>query len=583
MRPNGTGRSTPTCAYHCAVSSEESGGKAATFDQTYDPGAAGPALRAPLRDLPLAEQTMPVMLRRQADRYGDKPFIVTEAETWTYRQTVDVAARTAGALAGRGVRRGDHVGIMAGNGPDLMATILGCAWLGAIVVPLNTFYRGPVLKHVLTNSGCSMLITEAEYVPVIEACDPPATLTDLWLLDPEEVPEPTGSLRLGSWSRAAEAIPAAPVKPGDPMAILYTSGTSGVSKGVRCPHAQFYWWAIVASEHLEITEDDVLYQILPLFHTNAINSMVQAMVAGATYTLGARFSASRFWRDVAAADATVIYVLGAILPMLCSRPPAPGDTAHRVRVALSPATPTDLGPVFRDRFGVRIVDGFGSTETNMVIGTRPDRHRPGYMGVPVDDFELRVVDEDGVDVPYGTPGELLCRSGRPFAFATAYHGMPEATAHAWRDGWFHTGDRVVWEPDGWLRFTDRIKDVIRRRGENISSYEVEQVMGQHPSVADIAVIAVPSDLAEDEVMAVVQPVEGVELDIEELIEFCRPQLPYFALPRYVDVVARLPTTENSKVTKGPLRERGVTPTTVDLQVPRPPVGESSAAEAIPAP
>lgn len=563
--------------------SEATDGGAVLSDQTYDPNEAGPQQPSPLRGLPLTEQTMPAMLQRQAERYGDKPFIITATDTWTYRETVDAAARTAGALANRGIGRGDHVGIMAGNGADLMATILGCAWLGAIVVPLNTFYRGPVLKHVLTNSECSVLITESAYVPVIEACEPPAALKELWLLDPDQAPEPTGSLRLGTWSRDAEPVPAAPVNPGDPMAILYTSGTSGVSKGVRCPHAQFYWWAIVAAEHLEITEDDTLYQILPLFHTNAINSMFQAMVSGATYTLGSRFSASRFWRDVAAADATVIYVLGAILPMLCSRPPAPSDTAHRVRVALSPATPTDLGPVFRDRFGVQIVDGFGSTETNMVIGTRPDRHRPGYMGVPVDDFELRVVDEHDVDVPYGTPGELLCRSRRPFAFATAYHGMPEATVHAWRDGWFHTGDRVVWEPDGWLRFTDRIKDVIRRRGENISSFEVEQVMGQHPSVADVAVIAVPSDLAEDEVMAVVQPVEGAELDIEDLIEFSRPQLPYFALPRYVDVVAKLPTTENSKVTKGPLRERGVTPTTVDLQPPRMPEGGDSKTEPAPAP
>lgn len=530
---------------------------------------AGPRMRAPLRDLPVTEQTLPALLRHQAARHGDKPFIVTETETWSFRETVDVAASAAGELAARGVRGGDHVGVMVRNGAELLRIIFGCAWLGAIVVPLNTFYRGPVLRHVLTNAECEVLITEAQYVPLVEACDPPDTLTGLWLLDPQNAPETTGRLRTGAWTHTAAAVPAAPVKPGDPLAILYTSGTSGVSKGVRCPHAQFYWWAIVAAEHLEITEEDVLYQILPLFHTNAINSMVQALVSGATYTMGLRFSASRFWADVADSGATVIYLLGAILPMLCSRPPGPQDTAHRVRVALSPATPDDLGPVFRDRFGVQLVDGFGSTETNMVIGVRPGRHRPGFMGVPVDDFELRVVDEDGLDVPRGAPGELLCRSHRPFAFGTAYHGMAEATAHTWRDGWFHTGDRVVWEADGWLRFMDRIKDVIRRRGENISSFEVEQILGQFPQVAAVAVIAVASDLAEDEVMAVIQPVPGADLDLDDLIEFCRPLLPYFALPRYIDVVDELPTTENAKIRKVALRERGVTETTVDLQPPRP--------------
>lgn len=534
--------------------------------QGYEGGE--PAMRSPLRGLPLTEQTLPALLTRQAHQYGEQPFIVTETEQWSFREAVDVAARAAGELSARGISRGDHVGIMAQNSAEMLRILLGAAWLGAVLVPLNTFLRGPVLQHELTNAELRLLITEAEYLPALTECDPPAALTEVCLLDPHNAPPTSVRFQLQSWQCTAEPVPAAPVQPGDTMAILYTSGTTGVSKGVRCPYAQFYWWAINASEHLEITETDVLYQILPLFHTNAINSMVQALVSGATYTLGLRFSASRFWQDVADNDATVIYLLGSILPMLCAQEPSAQDRAHRVRVALSPATPEELGPVFRDRFGVDLVDGFGSTETNMVIGFRAGYQRPGYMGIPVDDHEVRVVNEHDVDVARGTPGELLCRSRHPFAFATGYHAMPEATVRGWWDGWFHTGDRVVWEENGWLRFLDRIKDVIRRRGENISSVEVEQVLGKHPQVAQVAVFAVPSDLAEDEVMAAIEPTPGAELDLAELTEFCRPLLPYFALPRYVDIVDQLPTTENAKVRKTELRERGVTLTTVDLQPPR---------------
>lgn len=510
------------------------------------PGGAPllPTHRSPMRDLPAAERTVPRLLELQAQRYGDKPLVVRGATTWSYRDTVERAARTAGALQGRGIEPGDRIALLCGNRLELLETVLGCAWLGAIAVPLNTALRGAGLRHALTDSGARVVVVEPDLVAVLDEVDVPV---ERWVVG-QTFPEP------------GPALPARPAAPGDTLAILYTSGTTGLPKGVCCPHAQFSWWGVIVGECLEITDEDVLYTCLPLFHTNALNAFFQAVCAGATYVLGGRFSASRFWDEARAAGATVTYLLGAMVQILLTRP---DDTAHRVRIALSPATPAAAHAAFRERFGVLLVDGYGSTETNMVLGAHPAAQRPGYMGVVLPDHEVRVVDADGLDVPDGQPGELVCRSRQPYSYATGYFENPAATAAAYRDLWFHTGDRVVREPDGWLRFLDRLTDSIRRRGENISSLEVEQVIATHPAVAAVAVYAVPSELSEDEVMAAVVPRPGERVDPAELTAWCEPRLARFAIPRYVDVVAELPLTENGKVRKAVLRERGVTGGTWD--------------------
>ena len=235
---------------------------------------------------------------------------------------------------------------------------------------------------------------------------------------------------------------------------------------------------------LDISEDDVLYTCLPLFHTNALNAFVQALVAGATYHLGPRFSASRFWGRLAESGATVTYLLGAMVNILMSSPEGPHDRAHTVRDALAPATSPSIFDRFRDRFGIQLVEGYGSTETNCPIAVSWERQRGGWMGQVRAGFDARVVDAHDEEVPDGSPGELVLRNDPPFAFATGYfRDGPRRTVEAWRNLWFHTGDQVVRDPDGWFRFTDRIKDAIRRRGENISSFEVEQALLLHADVS----------------------------------------------------------------------------------------------------
>lgn len=519
---------------------------------------------APLRGLAVERQTVPALLELQAAALADVPLLRIGRAERTYAEVVDVVARTAGTLAAAGIRRGDRVAMMCENRVELLDLILGCAWLGAIAVPVNTALRGAQLRHVLENSGARTLAVDSALLDVLAHAGRPEALEEVWALDGVPDQEPAG-YRVTPPPDVGEPVPAAAVGPGDTLAILYTSGTTGPSKGVCCPHAQFYWWGMHVSEWLQIRSRDVLYTCLPLFHTNALNAFTQALVSGATYVVGPRFSASRFWARAAEAGADVSYLLGAMVNILWAQPPSPADRAHTVRVALAPATPPRLVEPFRERFGTDLVEGYGSTETNAVVGQRAGSGRIGAMGTVIDGFEALVVDEYDRPRPDGEAGELVLRHREPYAFATGYWRMPEKTVEAWRNLWFHTGDRVVRDADGSFRFIDRLKDAIRRRGENISSFEVEQVLMEHEAVATVAVFAVPSELAEDEVMAAVVPEDGMSLDPVELIRHCEPRLAYFAIPRFVDVVDEVPLTENGKIRKAALRERGVTATTWDRE------------------
>jgi crotonobetaine/carnitine-CoA ligase len=511
---------------------------------------------SPLRGLELGKQTLPGLIMLGAERFGDKSLLRFDALDRSFDEVRDEVAAAGGTLTEAGIGRGDRVAMMCENRIELLDLMLGCAWIGAVAVPLNTALRGDQLRHQLSNSGARVLVMDSGLVDLLGVVEKPASLEAVWALDgvPDQVP---AGYDVVEPPAPGAPVDAARVGAGETAAILYTSGTTGPAKGVQCPHAQFYWWGILMGEVFDLTEDDVLYTSLPLFHTNALNAFVQALVAGSTFHLGPRFSASRFWTRLAEADATVTYVLGAMVNILMSRPEGPEDRAHKVRVALAPATPPDLFDRFGERFGLQLLDGYGSTEANGVLFSTMDDQRPGFMGPVREGFQAIVADDQDQELPDGTDGELLLRADPPFSFATGYFGMPEKTVEAWRNLWFHTGDRVVREPDGWFRFVDRIKDTIRRRGENISSFEVEQAILSHPAVSAAAAFPVASEMAEDEVAAALILEDGASLTPEELMRHCEPRLAYFAIPRFVRIVAELPQTANGKVRKSVLRDAGV--------------------------
>ena len=511
------------------------------------------------------DRTLPAILTRQAERFAQRPLVTAGDTTWTYADTCEAAARFAGTMQSAGIQGGDRIAIICSNRIEFLEVVLGCAWLGAIAVPINVASRGPQLQHILSNCGARLLMMEAAYAENLAMLDPgELAIETIWLIG-AAADVRMGEIGSAPLPRGSERIAAAAVQPGDLSLILYTSGTTGPSKGVCCPQAQYFWWAVNTASLLQLRTDDVLCTSLPLFHTNALNTFYQALLTGSCVRYEKRFSASGFFSSLAHHRATVTYLLGAMVPILLSRPVSQEETSHSVRIALAPGVPAQFHEEFTQRTGIRLLDGWGSTETNFVLGTTVEHQKPGLMGPVFEGFQARVVDDQDNDVADDTAGELVVRADDPFAFATGYFGTPEKTVEAWRNLWFHTGDRVVRQADGYFRFVDRLKDSIRRRGENISSFEVEQVLLSHPAVANAAAFPVRSPLAEDEVMAVVVLHPGQPLTESELIAFCEPRLPYFALPRYLEFMNELPSTESGKVQKYKLRERGVTERTWDRE------------------
>ncbi len=536
------------------------------------PEASSLASATAIEPLPPAERTLPAMLARGAARHGERPLLGFGDASWSHGDLPRLAASRAATLRKAGVGRGDRVALMLSNRIELIEVFVACGSIGAAVVPINTASMGPQIGYVLRDSDARLLVIEDGFVARLENADLGGTSLDaIWVVG-EAIPVEAMAVAV-----ACTAFPdrpdvtdddddadddtasdEAPILPSDTLAILYTSGTTGPAKGVLCSHAQYHWWGVHSAEILGVVAGDVLCTTLPLFHINALNTFAQASLTGARVAFEPRFSASAFWPTMQQRGATVVYLLGAMVPILLAQPVSPAERAHKVRIGLGPGVPASAGAAFVERTGVPLVEGYGSTETNFVIASAPGRSRAGCMGWLRPGFEAKVVDAFDIELPAGEAGELLLRADQPFAFSSGYFGQPEATVAAWRNLWFHTGDRVVREADGAFRFVDRIKDAIRRRGENISSYEVEQVLQSHPSVAAVAVYPVRSELAEDEVMAALVARPGEMLAPAELSSFCASRLPYFAIPRYIEIVAELPRTENGKVQKYKLRERGVT-------------------------
>lgn len=530
---------------------------------------------ASLSALPPESRTIVAMLRRQASAFGNQPLLQIGDVSWRHADAAQAAARRAAALKTAGVRHGDRIALMTSNRIEFLEVFLGSSWLGAVTVPVNTASMGPQIGYFLADSGARLLVIEQAFVDRLAHANLEASgLEAIWVIgSAPALPATIGGIACHGYPLTAagadEPEPAA-VLPGDMLALLYTSGTTGPAKGVICPHAQYYWWGANSATILGLTADDVLCTTLPLFHINALNTLAQAVITGCSVVFEGRFSASGFWPTMQQRGATVVYLLGAMVPILLAQPESARERAHRVRIGLGPGVPTAAGEAFFVRTGVQLLEGYGSTETNFVIATRPEDNssgasRRGVMGWLQPGFDACVVDAQDVSVPDGIAGELLLRADEPFAFASGYFGQPDKTVEAWRNLWFHTGDRVIREPDGAYRFVDRIKDAIRRRGENISSYEVEQVLLSHPGVAAAAVFPVRSELAEDEVMATLVARPDWVLNPADLVGFCESRLPYFAIPRYIDIVADLPRTENGKVQKFKLRDQGVSAGTWDRQ------------------
>ena len=351
--------------------------------------------------LPPLSRTLPGMLQRQAERFGARPLLQIGDVHWSHRDAAGAAGRAGAALRQAGIGRGDRVALMIGNRAEFLEVLLGCGWIGAVAVPVNTASMGPQIGYYLADSGARLLVIEAGFAERLAAAAlERSVLESIWVVgaDGRRFIPPLVDKPSQPYSAAGIApIEAAEgVLPGDPLAILYTSGTTGPAKGVACPHAQFFYWGANTVRILGIGSADVLCTTLPLFHVNALNTFFQAALAGCRVVYEARFSASGFWPAMQASMASVIYLLGAMVPILLAQPEAPAERAHRVRLGLGPGVPAAAGRAFEARTGVPLLEGYGSTETNFAIAGRLDALHTGTMGWLQPGFDARVVDEQTI-------------------------------------------------------------------------------------------------------------------------------------------------------------------------------------------
>jgi carnitine-CoA ligase len=510
------------------------------------------------------ERTIGRLIAGAAEAHPERLFLAWEDERWSYADLESITNRYAGSFAGLGVRKGDRVAILMRNRPEYYWTLWGLGKLGAIPVTINTSAKKDLLAYFISQSRSGRLVCAAEFAAEIGELLPRLpNLRGVILADAEGDPAferarlevtPLRELERGEDARP----PLDAVDGSDPAAIFYTSGTTGPSKGVLTPHSQPRALAREIVSYFELDSDDVLFTCLPMFHVNAVwYTGYAAIEAGASVALVERFSARNFWKQIDRYGATQFNFMGSMANILKTLEPSEEERRNRVRTSLIGPATADVIELFRERYGIGVITGYGSTEMYLMCRFKPWEvpEKIGTAGAISPGGQLKVVDEDGEECPTGTAGELVIKPDDPGWMMNGYFEMPEATGKAIRDGWFHSGDRGFLDEDGYLHFVDRIKDSIRRRGENISAFELETQVDKHPGVQEVAAIPVPSELGEDEIMVWLVPVPGAELDPAEVIGFCEERLGRYMVPRFVEIVAELPKTPTSRIEKYKLRER----------------------------
>ncbi|HWK68912.1 MAG TPA: AMP-binding protein [Rhizobiaceae bacterium] len=520
------------------------------------------------------------MLERWASVQPEKTFaIFTDGSEWTYAETLREAVTTANALRALGVRQGERVLCWLPNSADCLRVWFGLNYLGAVFVPLNLAYRGNLLRHAVKLSEARLGIVHA---------DLHQRLGEVQLSRLEEIVVLGGrgsdvpGLKVHQADKLASQNIAPPtldraIAPWDMQSIIFTSGTTGPSKGVMSSYVHLYSMAAAAPF---LRSDDRYMINLPMFHSGGVMPVTAMLIHGGSIVMVDAFDTEAFWPTVRRTGITTAILLGVMGGFLLKRPASEDDRNHTLRTCTYVPL-NDTAPKFHERFGTEIHTHFNMTEISMPIVSEPNPTALGSAGKPRTGVQVRLVDENDCEVPVGAVGEMVIRTDCPWAMNHGYAGNAEATAAAWRNGWFHTGDGFRRDEKGNFYFVDRLKDAIRRRGENISSFEVESEVLSHPAVREAAAVAVKSEIAEDEVMAVVALKDEASFDPAELIEFLRPRMAHFMIPRYVRVVDALPRTPTAKIEKIKLREQGVTADTWDrdaagIVVKREKVGAKSA-------
>ena len=515
--------------------------------------------------------TFPEWIRHRARLGGDKTALEICGVTRTYAELDERTDRFAAGFAALGLEPGEHVSAMMLNSVENVEAWFGLQKAGLVEVPVHTASRGAALQYVVDHADARAVVIDESFLPQLASIVDGLPKLEHVVVNRNEPGEPAElPSRLAVHDLADLALDGPPPTPAlhrdDTAVVLHSSGTTGPPKGVVLSHGA----VLHLTRHLVwlmgYTADDRLYTAFPLFHNNAkYTSVCAALECGGSLVMDKRFPVKTFWEVAREKELTAFNYMGALLMMLHKQPDRPDDADNPIRIAFGAPCPVEIWEPFERRFGVSLVEVYGMTEAPMITENRLDERVVGTAGRASMTYEVRIVDEDDQEVPPGTPGEIVARPKQSGALFSGYYRRDEDTVETWRNLWFHTGDRGLLDERGYLTFIDRMKDCIRRRGENISSWEVESTINAHDAVLECAAYGVASELSEADVMVAVVLQPGASLAPEALLDFCTGKMAHFAIPRYVRFMDALPRNHAERVQKTELRADGVTADTWDRE------------------
>jgi crotonobetaine/carnitine-CoA ligase len=510
------------------------------------------------------DSVLPYLLERNARESPDKIQLQFEdGETWTCRQTLENTRSTAALLRQQGVTAGDFVLAWMPSGQAMIRSWFALNYLGAVFVPINVDYRGSILRHAIAESNARIMITHPQLVERLDVLDDlPLDL----LLSVGQAPKlQNHDLKVIETDLSGDgSLPAQPepVNQWDLQMIIFTSGTTGPSKGVMCPY--LHMWSTGQATYGYLNDEDCILVELPMFHVGGVSPVMAGLTNRAKIALYGGFSTDRYWQRVGESGATTTSgLIGSMASFLERAPPQTGEADNSLRMLTVMLNQQVINVAARYRFSY--ISGFNMTELSGPLITEVDCPVTGSLGRPRTGCECRVVDEHDYECAPNETGELIVRMEQPWTVNVGYLNRPEATAAAWRNGWFHTGDLVMRDEEGNFFFVDRKKDAVRRRGENVSSIEVESEIVGFETVAEAAVVGIASEHGDQEILAAVVLKPGHEFAPRELAEYLVPRMPHYMVPRYIRAMGELPRTPTNKVKKVEIREAGVTADTWDRE------------------
>jgi len=527
-----------------------------------------------MKESPNTQTTVLAALAHRLSADPDGRYLDVDGAAYTAREMDEASNRLAGALAYLGVTKGDRVATLLENSPAQVISFFGALKLGAVQVPINTAYKGDFLRHQLADSGAKVLVIQGDFASRLDIAgiaELPELGACIVVGDPDD---DVAGVAVHDWdallaASTASAPPDAGVVPSDLACFIYTAGTTGPSKGCMLSHNYIVCLADQIARAWQRRPDDVVLTPLPLFHFNAISiCVVGTLVVGGSAAIARRFSVSRFWPEVQRTGATMVSLLGSLAILIADADDHPEQQGHRLRLCAAAPFPPATDEIWRERFGCATFSaGYGLTEASLIsMLPAGEPNAPGAAGKPNDhEFDVRIVDDDDVEVQLGETGEIVCRPRHPNVMFAGYWRRPDDTLAVMRNLWFHTGDLGRLDDEGFLYFVDRKKDYLRRRGENISSFEMERIFHGHPDIEDVAVHSVPSEIGEDDVKVTAVLLGASTLTEEDLCRWAVERVPYFAVPRYIEFRSDLPRNPVGRVLKYQLRDEGATEATWDRE------------------